>query len=376
MTMTTDQSSALYPEATGPVHVIYSQPTISLRWNETTTECRHIEALFLLVDDARDSHIRQLMRTFPHLQDKRRVVRNAHVKLDQHYPENFSRFPNPRDKDRTRPWFGQLLRAETRFTFIGKTSLKFQHRFLTVPPSQAKRDFNNREEDAQYAVLGEDEEPERLLASAEGLLVFIKWQTDEKGHRFFKPTPGIFQDHSLVAPRTIHFLKETLPEKRPLGLLRPPNAFRVQIHLRKSDEDELGHVTNSRYVSLLHDVLTFGLRTGYYANGVGASKTMTNLLTYPEATPKTDGSYQEVSVPAGSNFYKRGTIFELYVGYEQELKVKPEVYVWSWVERERIHDEFDVVRFEICSTNPDGTQSIVSLCRAVIREDSSQRALL
>ncbi|KAG0239638.1 hypothetical protein B0O80DRAFT_447556 [Mortierella sp. GBAus27b] len=366
---------AQYPEATGPVHVIYSQPTIAMRWNETTTECRHLEALFLLVDDARDSHIRQLMSVFPHLEDKRRVVRSAHVKLDQHYPENASRFPDSRDKNRTRPRFGQLIRTETCFTFIGKTSVRFQHRFLTVPRSQAKRDFNNRDEDAKYTVLGEDEEPERLIASAEGVIVFIKWQTDDKGHRFFNSTPGIFQDTTLAVPRTIHFLKDTSPKKRPLGLQRPPNAFRVQINLRKSDEDELGHVTNSRYVSLLHDVLTFGLRTGYYANGTGTSITTGDLPAFPAQLERMhDVPY--VPVAAGSKFYKRGTIFEFYVGYERELKVKPEVYVWSWVERDRIQDEFDVVNFEICSVDDNGNEEITTLVRAVVKEDTNPRALL
>lgn len=373
--MTTDLSSAQYPEAVGPVHVVYSQPTISLRWNESTTECRHLEAIFLLADDARDAHIRQLMSVFPHLKDRKRVVRYAHVKLDQHYLENFSRFPDSRDKNRTRPRFGQLFRVETRFTFIGKTSVRFHHRFLTVPPSQAKRNFNNRDEDSRYNVLDEDEEPERIFASAEGGIVFIKWQTDEKGHRFFKPTPGIFQDTTLVAPPIVHFLRGSVPENRPIESLRPPNAFRVQIHLRKSDEDELGHVTNSRYVSLLHDVLTFGLRTGYYANGTGSSITATDLSVFPAQSKRLNDA-SDVSVSAGSVFYKRGTIMEFYVGYERELKVKPEVNVWSWVERDRIQDEFDVVRFEICSVDDEGKEQIVSLCRAVVKEDPHPRALL
>ncbi|KAF9184741.1 hypothetical protein BGZ51_003168 [Haplosporangium sp. Z 767] len=360
--------SSPHPDAIGRVDIVFSQPTTRLRWIEGTTECRHIESLFLLVDDARDAHIKQLLAVHPHLKDKSRVVRYANVKLDQHYSDLY-------EKSRTRPRFGQLFRVETRFTAIGNTSIKLQHRFLTVPNSQAKRDFNNRDEDDQYAVLEDNDEPERVFASAEGSLVFIKWQKDDKGHRFFRPTPGIFQNRALIAPSVTQFLIESAPEMRPLGSSRPQNAFRVQIHLRKSDEDELGHVTNSRYVSLIHDVMTFGLRTGYYANGFGSAKTAIDLPTIPSENAVISSS-TDVAVPAGSIYYKRGTIFELYVGYERELKVKPKVYVWSWVEPRRIQDEFDVIRFEICSTNDQGKEEVVSLSRAVLRENSRQLAAL
>ncbi|KAG0373824.1 hypothetical protein BGX24_011192 [Mortierella sp. AD032] len=371
--MATDISAAHYPKATGPVHVVFSQPTTPTRWIEGTTECRHMESLFLLVDDARDAHIRQLMAVFPHLENKNRVVRYANLKMDQHYPENSNTLPDEWGRTRSRPHFGQLFRVETRFTAIGNTSIQFEHRFLTVPKSQAKRDFNDREQDERYATLDEDDEPERVFASAGGSIVFVKWQTNDKGFRFFRPTPGIFQDKSLAAPTAIQFLNSQAPAKRPAGSSRPANAFRVQIHLRKSDEDELGHVTNSRYVSLLHDVLTFGLRTGYYANGSGASKTAADLPKI--ASHETDATTAEVAVPAGSAFYKRGDVFELYVGYERELKVKPGVYVWTWVEPERIHGEYDVVRFEVCSTE-NGREEVVSLSRAIIREDPQRLASL
>ncbi|KAG0272693.1 hypothetical protein BGZ95_011517 [Linnemannia exigua] len=371
--MATDFSAAQYPEATGPVNIVFSQPTTPTRWIEGTTECRHMESLFLLVDDARDAHIRQLMTVFPHLENKNRVVRYANLKMDQHYPENSSALPDEWGRTRSRPHFGQLFRVETRFTAIGNTSVQFEHRFLTVPNSQAKRDFNDREQDEHYSTLDADDEPERVFASAGGSIVFVKWQTNDKGFRFFKPTPGIFHDKSLAAPATIQFLNSQAPAKRPAGSSRPANAFRVQIHLRKSDEDELGHVTNSRYVSLIHDVLTFGLRTGYYANGSGASKTAVDLPTI--ASHETDAATAKVAVPAGSAFYKRGDVFELYVGYERELKVKPGVYVWTWVEPERIHDEFDVVRFEVCSTE-SGKEEVVSLSRAIIRENPQKLASL
>ncbi|KAF9405880.1 hypothetical protein BGZ94_003338 [Podila epigama] len=358
-----------YPAPTSQPITIFSQPTSVIRWIEGTSECRHIEALFLLVDDARDAHIRQLLSVFPQLKDKHRVVRYANVKLDQHYPENRG------TGNRVRPKFGQHFRVETRFTAIGNTSLKFQHRFITVPQSQAGRNFNNREEDEMYRELQEGDEPERVFASAEGALVFIKWQTDDKGHRFFKPTPGVFQDPSLVTPSFIKFLDASQPLKRPQSSPRPANAFRVQIHLRKSDEDELGHVTNSRYVSLLHDVLTFGLRRGYYSNGTGSCRTSNNLPAIcSENMLEVESS--QIAVPAGSAFFKRANIYELYVGYENELKVKPGVFVWSWVEPERIQNEFDVVRFEICATSSQGEEQVVSLSRAIIQEDSSERSLL
>ncbi|KAF9924189.1 hypothetical protein FBU30_005807 [Linnemannia zychae] len=368
--MATDISAS--QEAIGPVHIIYSQPTTPTRWIERTTECRHMESLFLLVDDARDAHIRQLMDTFPHLKNKGRVVRYANLKMDQYYPQSSTDKPDEWGYVRNRPNFRDLFRVETRFTHIGNTSVKFEHRFITVPKSQELRDFNDREQDKKYAFLEEGDEPERVFASAEGGLVFIKWQTDEKGRRFFKPTQGIFQDKSLAAPGTIEFLNAQPPAKRSADSQRPANAFRVPIHLRKSDEDELGHVTNSRYVSLLHDVLTYGLRTGYYANGRGSLKTATDLprIVSIEADPSA-----EVAVRAGSTFYKKGDVMEFYVGYERELKVKPGVYVWSWIEHERINDDYDVIRFEICSTE-SGSEEVVSLARAIIREDPRKSASL
>ncbi|KAG0045295.1 hypothetical protein BGZ83_009483 [Gryganskiella cystojenkinii] len=380
----TSSSSSLFAEATGRVDIVFSQPSTSLRWIESTTECRHIESLFLLVDDARDAHIKQLLNVFPHCVEQNRVVRYANVKLDQHFAESHCHFPDHRDphRVRVRPWFGQLIRVETRFTAIGNTSVKFSHRFLTVPKSQANRDFNNRDEDHLYATPIQGEEPERVFASAEGGVVFIKWQTSEAGFRFFRPTPGIFQGElakHLVAPSTVTFLRPEAPEKRSVGSVRPGNAYRVQIHLRKSDEDELGHVTNSRYVSLIHDVLTFGLRTGYYANGSGAQRTTVDLPTIvtPSSTLSSSSTPSlsslvpttEIAVPAGSAFYKKADVVELFTGYERELKVKPGVYVWTWVEPERIRNEFDVVRFEICAIDDHGQEQVVSLCRAIVRED-------
>ena len=229
-----------------------------------------------------------------------------------------------------------------------------------------------------YTQLEEGEEPEWVFASAAGGIVCIKWQTDEKGFRFFRPTPGIFSQgnlfQTLAAPSVVNFLRSEAPERRAIGSARPKNAFRVEIHLRKSDEDELGHVTNSKYVSLIHDVLTFGLRTGYYANGSGIQMTQLDLPVDPEhqMVPASTA----IAVPAGSAFYKKGKVFEFYTGYERELKVKPEVHVWSWVEPQRIGGEFDVIRFEICATDAQGQEQIVSLCRTIVRDDTRLQASL
>jgi acyl-CoA thioesterase FadM len=348
LNMATDISTAQYPEATGPVHIVFSQPTMPTRWIERTTESRHMESLFLLADDAREIHMTQLVAVFPQFRNHDVVVRYSNFKMDQHYPEDEESIFDHGGRVKSRPRFGQLFRVETRFTAIGNTSARFQHRFVTVPKSQSKRDFNDRGQDELYATLEEDDEPPRVFASAEASIVFIEWQTSDNGSRFFKPTPGSFRHKYLAAPLVVQFLNPQAPAMRPPGTPRPANAFRVEIHLRKSDEDELGHVTNSRYVSLIHDVLTFGLRTGYYANGSGTSMTVTNLPMI--ASYETNIFNAEIAVPAGCTFYKRANVVELFIGYERELKVKPGVFVWSWVESKKIGDEFDVIRFEVCST--------------------------
>ncbi|KAF9977494.1 hypothetical protein BGZ73_005881 [Actinomortierella ambigua] len=380
-----------YPVPTRTPDIIFSQPTSHLRWIEATTDGRHLESLFLLIDDARDAHIRQLLSVFPTLTDKSRVVRFANVKLNQHDPEHYR--PDPFSKDRTRPRFGTLYRLETRLVGMGRTSITFNHRILTVPASQAKRNFNDRSEDAQYSTLDEGDEPERLIASAEGSIVFIQWQKDPKtGRRFFKSTAGVFQDPSLLAPSITNFAIENHPQKRSASEPRPTNAFRLPLILRKSDEDELGHVTNSRYVGLLSDVIHYGLSLGYYANGSGPNKTSQDLAAYPvlpEILPVDDAGASlatTVAVPAGSTFYKNAKVHELYVGYERELKVQPGIYVWSWVEKDRVvvpnhgfdgeDTAFDVIRFEICTKDAKGQEQLLSLCRALVREDGRLKAQL
>ncbi|KAF9192578.1 hypothetical protein BGZ50_008409 [Haplosporangium sp. Z 11] len=376
------------------VHVIYSQPPVLMRAMECTTESRHLESLLLLAGDARDSHMIQIITALPHLIPKANVVRNMNVKLDQYDPSSFpplrkqsplyQKLGQQRDQyqmsRRPLPPCLQLkdryYRIETHVTNVGRTSMKIQHRFLTVPASQVCRDFNNRAEDASYQQLHEDDEPERLFASAECTLVFIEWQEDENGRRFLRPAQGPLQDNFLVRPPTIPFLCKQGPERRPILSTRPENAFRVELHLRASDMDEFEHVTNSRYTSLVCDVLSFGMRFGYYANGSGPFKTTTSLPTFstqglldPGPEKVMDGSASSIAVPAGSRFYKEANVLELFVGYENELKVKSSVFMWSWVERERTQGQLDVILFEICSEDSKGREKLISMCRAIVRED-------
>ncbi|CAO3566389.1 unnamed protein product [Mortierella alpina] len=379
-----------------PVLVIYSTPPTLFRGMECTTESRLLESLFLLSDNARDKHVLQVLQALPHLKAGLNVVRNMRVKVyqDGHGPTstqqsstNHHRGSPGHPAQPLSPWqqlsscpSQQYYRVETNICAVGRTSLRMEHRFFTVPQSQADRDFNDRKEDKAEETkrwqLKEGEVPERLFAAAEGTLVFIKWHEDPKsGRRYLAPTQGPLQDNALAIPPTIRFLREQAPERRPKGSLRPENAFRVLLHLRSSDKDELGHVTNSRYAPLVHDVLTFGLRSGYYANGAGPYKTMAPLpvctsqdLLRFEPPPLGSIGGSNVAVPAGRAFYKDATVLELFIGYENELKVKPEgIFVWSWVEREKIEGHLDVIRFEICSEDSVGQEKLVSLCRTIIR---------
>jgi hypothetical protein len=125
---------------------------------------------------------------------------------------------------------------------LGRTSIKLQHCFLTVPNSQINRDFNNRAEDAKYQQLAPGDMPERPIASSEGALVFILWQEDDKGHRFFKPHPGPFQDKALILPPFVKMLVQQSPDRSDaVSSPRPKNAFRQELLLRKSDEDEVSY---------------------------------------------------------------------------------------------------------------------------------------
>lgn len=120
-------------------------------------------------------------------------------------------------------------------------------------------------------------------------------------------------------------------------------------------------------MALISDALWHGLSRGYYANGSGPRTLSSSLPTFSSGT--TSSGSTSIAVTAGSRFYGDGNILELYVGYEHELKVKPGVYVWSWVERNRIQDKLDVVQFEICSEDDSqGKEKLLSLGRAIIRE--------
>ncbi|KAG0338883.1 hypothetical protein BG000_003230 [Podila horticola] len=371
--------------ASPSINLIFNQPTDRLRFIEVTTEGSHLESLFLLCDHARDSHFRQLKDSIPQIPNYHSVVRSMHVKLDHHWPHNFPQKPD-RNPSRTRPHDGQLYRAETRITHIGTKSIKLQHRFFTVPQSQAHRDFNNRSQDTLYTQLPPGEEPGRLFASAEGAVVFIQWQQDPiTGRRFYKPTSGPYQDSSLAVPSVVDFVGGSGPGRRAADQPRPANAFRVPFMLRQSDKDALGHVTNSRYASIIHDVFVYGLQQGYYANGSGESRTGRALPVLSmgphgsEEKATSTGSQQQegVAVSAGARFYKQAKVHELYVGYEDELKVKPGVVVWSWVEPDRLQGLFDVVQFEICATDEArGVEKVVSQCRVVFLEDGVLKASL
>ncbi|KAG0371076.1 hypothetical protein BC939DRAFT_526277 [Gamsiella multidivaricata] len=392
--MSSKTSSLIKPElprrpSPRPLHVEYSQPPVLLRPMECTTEQRFLEALFLVADDARDNHIRQLLKSLTHLESTSNVVRFMNLKSDLYDPKLCPPFSKQANGERSQPpWKqlrGQHYRVVTRITAIGRTSMKLQHRVLTVPKSQVNRDFNNRDEDTKYRELTPGDEPERQFASAEGVLVFILWQQDEQGHRFFKPHPCPFQDKALLSLPFVQMLCEQGPEPKTVDSQRPENAFRFELYLRKSDEDELGHVTNSRYVALLYEVLVYGLNKGYYANGYGPCRTLSPLPTYAKQDSQAGGPSDahlasQIAVPANSKFYNTANIQELYVGYENELKVKPGVFVWSWVERERIQGQLDVIRFEICSHSgaSSGKEKPVSMCRAIIREYQrpSQKASL
>ncbi|KAG0005556.1 hypothetical protein BGZ65_010792 [Modicella reniformis] len=163
-------------------------------------------------------------------------------------------------------------------------------------------------------------------------------------------------------------LRDQQPERNGTVSPRPENAFRLEIYLRKSDEDELGHVTNSRYVSLIYEVLSYGLSKGYYANGSGSYITSSPLPVYAASVTPVGSAPKDIAVPAGLKFYKDGNILEIFVGYERELKVKPNVYVWSWVERSRIQNQLDVIQFEICSGDVQGGEKVLSPCRIIIKE--------
>ncbi|KAF9091347.1 hypothetical protein BGX29_010984 [Mortierella sp. GBA35] len=393
-----------------PITVYSSKPT-PFRFIECSVESRHLEALFLLGNDSGDVFFQQLIARLPNYKRTPDVSRSTNLKIQYNTSADertmifappslanptapvplFSAlstinktYAHPLRLQATAPWHRlghNYYRTEAQICYIGKTSARLQYRFLTVPRSQIKRDFNDRSQDAQYRHLKPEDEPERQFAISIATLVFIEWgPANEHGHRSFKPAPCPLNDQKLVMNQTTLFYRPQGLSKRAEGSERPDHAFKVDLPLRPSDIDQLGHVTNSRYALLLHDILSHGLRKGYYANGSGPFKTTLALPVHSikEAASNVKTSSTAVAnIPVGSKYYKNAEIQEFYVGYENELKVEDTIVVWSWVERERIvgnkdggvdRRPLDVVVFEFCSVDAQGKERIVSLCRTVIRE--------
>ncbi|KAK3830697.1 MAG: hypothetical protein J3R72DRAFT_495909 [Linnemannia gamsii] len=397
------------PTALPPITVYSSKPT-AFRFIECTIEARHLEALFLLGNNSCSVFLGQLvarMRDFKHTPD---VSRSTNLKIQYNSDDRngatfappslanplapvplFSalspidkKFAHPLRVQATAPWHRlghHYYRIEAQIVHLGKTSIRLQYRFFTVPRSQIKRDFNDRSQDAQYSQLAPEDEPERQFATSVATLAFIEWsQPNEHGHRSPKSAPCPFNDRSLIVEQTANFFRPQGLVKRHSESLRPDHAFKVDLPLRPSDIDQLGHVTNSRYALLLHDVLSHGLEKGYYANGSGPLSTLSTLPVYSgkvlmaNAHDNIISSDALVNIPAGSKYYKDADILEYYVGYENELKIEDTIVVWSWVERERIVDKddasrpLDVVVFEFCAVDEQGRERLISLCRTVVRE--------
>jgi len=105
-------------------------------------------------------------------------------------------------------------------------------------------------------------------------------------------------------------------------------------------------------------------------------KTQSTLPVYSGKVNSDLSDGAVVNIPVGSQYYSNAEIEELYVGFENELKVEDTIVVWSWVEREKIFCKegnlarpLDVVMFEFCKMDDQGKEKrVVSLCRAVIRE--------
>ncbi|KAF9103038.1 hypothetical protein BGX27_010759 [Mortierella sp. AM989] len=372
---------------TTPYYSEYSQPILLFRSSECSTEAGHVESLFLLAHNARDNLLMHLEKSL-NIAHITTVLRYINIRIDQHDLKVFPPITSQITGQTLPPWkhlINQHFRVVTRIIATGKTSFRMQHRFLTVPKSQIDRNFNDRGEDAKYQQLQEGDKPERQFASVEDGLVCIEWLKDENGRKYFKKCSYPLNDPTMIRPRFVKLLQEAAPTPRTAGLPRPENAFKFEMHLRESDEDSLGHVTNSRYGSLIFDVVEHGVKTGYYANGSGPCRTSSPLprnashLSLKYGYPDHSTQASEIAVPADSRFYKESNIHEIYVGYENELKANPSgIFAWSWVEKDRIQGTLDVVIVEICLEDSDGTDKLISLCRVVIGERQSvvQKALL
>ncbi|KAF9904354.1 hypothetical protein EC991_002806 [Linnemannia zychae] len=382
---------------------VYSTKPTAFRFIECTIESRHLEALFLIGNDLCDAYLRRLIARNPNHKHTSDVSRSTNLKIQYHSDDKngpafaspslanptapvplFSalspinkKLAHPLRALSTTPWHRiahHYYRAEAQVVHLGNTSMRFQYRYFTVPRSQISRDFNDRSQDAQYSQLAPEDEPERQFATSIATLTFIEWsQPNENGHRSLKLAPCPFQDRSLIVEQTGNYFRPQGLVKRASESVRPDHAFKVDLPLRPSDIDQLGHVTNSRYALLVHDILSYGLEKGYYANGSGPLKTPSALPIYSGKGSSLTSAL--TNIPAGAKYYKDAEIHELYVGYENELKVEDTIVVWSWVERERIVDSndearrpMDVVLFEICAVDEQGREKLISLCRTVMRE--------
>jgi hypothetical protein len=215
--------------------------------------------LFLLLHNARDNIIEKIATELK-IGDINSVLRSMNVRINQHDLSVFPPLVNPLSGKVQPPWKhlkNRHFRVVSRIVHMGNSSIKMQHRLLTVPQSQVHRDFNNREEDAKYQQLQEGDEPERLFASSEDGLVHIKWMEDETGKKHFKSEPCPFR--LAIGEPFSQFIREKAPALRPKGSARPDNAFRIEIHLRKSDEDQ---VRTPRYLFVLLIIITF-LKVAY-----------------------------------------------------------------------------------------------------------------
>ncbi|KAF9135773.1 hypothetical protein BGW39_000070 [Mortierella sp. 14UC] len=375
-----------------PITVYSSKPT-AFRFIECTIESRHLEALFLIGNDSCDVFMRQLIARIPNHKHTPDVSRSTNLKVQYNSDDRngitfappslanstaqvplFSalsplnkKLAHPLRVQSTTPWHRlghHYYRTETQVVNMGKTSIRLQYRYLTVPQSQITRDFNDRSQDAQFSQLAPEDEPERQFATSVATLAFIEWsQPNEHGHRSLTSAPCPFQDRSLVVEQTAIFFRPEGLAKRASASVRPDHAFKVDLPLRPSDVDQLGHVTNSRYALLLHDVLSHGLEKGYYANGSGPLKTTSTLPVYSGKASSTNAL---TNIPAGSKYYKNAEILEFYVGYESELKVEDTIVVWSWVERERIVDSKDDARRPIDVMSASNTRAACANCLVLL----------
>lgn len=255
-----------------PITVYSSKPT-PFRFIECTIESRHLEALFLIGNDSCDVFLRQLITRLPNHKHTPDVSRSTNLKIQYNSDTNgngtmftspslanptapvplFSsrspinkKFAHPLRVQATAPWHRlghHYYRTETQIVHLGKTSIRLQYRYFTVPRSQIKRDFNDRSQDAQYSQLAPEDEPERQFATSIATLAFVEWgQPNEHGHRSIKSAPCPYKDRALIVEQTAEFHRPEGLSKRETASSsggRPDHAFKVDLPLRPSDIDQV-----------------------------------------------------------------------------------------------------------------------------------------